>query len=142
MFLEESLERLVHRRAKPLLDERAADMRTARGAAVGELKDGFRLERDVQLIESRDHFINALLADVMEPRHLNLQRGIRQLQLEAEQVDLVPVKIRCQFGPRNKLQSLRATRLGQDRRYRSRGDALPFRLAGVCARQLRRFSAP
>ena len=66
VLFEKSLERLVQIFDQTGFHQRAGDVRAAGRFAVGQRKNGFRLERDVQGIEAGDHFADAVLADGLE----------------------------------------------------------------------------
>ena len=66
VFLQKPLEGLVEAAAQSGLHQRAGDVRPARGLAIGQRKDGVGLQRDVQFVQPRDHFADAVLPDGLE----------------------------------------------------------------------------
>ncbi len=55
-FLEEAFKGLVQAGAKAFLDQGPADMRAARGVAIGQGEDGFGAQGDAQIVDARRPF--------------------------------------------------------------------------------------
>ncbi|MPN37391.1 hypothetical protein SDC9_184908 [bioreactor metagenome] len=70
MFLQKTLEGLIQARADPSLNQGTCHVRPSRCPAIGDLKDGFRFQRHLPLIQQGHNSANPILAHLLKPSHL------------------------------------------------------------------------
>src|SRR5215475_12229320 len=84
-------------------DQRARHMRAARGSAVGERKHFRRRKRHVDLIQTSDHLVDAVLADGLELSDFSQKLWVISFDKVPEHVDLTSLVFGRQFSPRHEL---------------------------------------
>ena len=107
ILFQETVERFIHAGAETLLDERASHVRAAGRPAIGESEDGFTLELNPQRVEARDHFVDALLPDLLKLGEFTEQHRIVGINEQAKQVHFVAAVLGCEFGARNEFDVTR-----------------------------------
>ena len=70
-------------------------MRSARRLTIREREDIVRIQRDIQLINTGDHFPNALLANSLKFGNFTEEFGIPGIHQVSENVEFVVVVFRC-----------------------------------------------
>ena len=99
-------------------------MRPAGRLAVGQREDGFDLQRHVQAVESRDHFVNAILPDGLKLGDVRQELFVLRVHEIAEEMNFRVVVLGGEFGPGNKNN---ARRLARGRHARTTFDRIMVR---------------
>ena len=80
-------------------------MRAAGRTAVGDGEDGVGAQGNVQPVQARDHFANAILAHLLKPGHFVQEPPVLRIDKVTEQVQFVAVEFRRQLRRRDEFQA-------------------------------------